>query len=323
MILTAGDIQSCCACPRRCYLDMHGDRAERAPLSEFARKLLHDGRDHERRIVQSLKAHAIEFDGQDTDGAVQRTLDAMRAGHRTIAGAVLRAPSSNGDWDRIGVADLLVRAPGKSQLGRHHYEPVEIRTARRVKHPYRLQLAYYGHLLADVQGVWPERGYLILGDGTRHAVPFRTLRAHYERVLEKIHQIRDGEEPSVHITARCLQCSWHPSCLPLARREGHLSLVHGLNRRHAVQLQAQGIQTFQELAACDPDLVAVWIEDSTERAQCLVMQARSLTDDQPVWCRPPDLPAATCEIFFDIEGDPEHDVFYLFGMLHRSRGEER
>ena len=67
----------------------------------------------------------------------------------------------------------------------------------------------------------------------------------------------------------------------------------------------------------------MWIEDSRQRAESLVLQARSLTDDRAVWWRSPELPSASCEIFFDIEGDPEHDVFYLFGMLHRSAGEER
>ena len=164
MLLTAGDIQSCCACPRRSYLDMHGDRSQRAPISEFARKLIHDERAHERRVVDAIGAHPIGFDGRDTAAAEARTLEAMRAGHKYIAGAVLRGRAEDGSWNRLGVVDLLVRAPGRSDLGRHHYEPIEIRTARRVKNPYRLQLAYYGHLLADAQGVWPERGYVILAD---------------------------------------------------------------------------------------------------------------------------------------------------------------
>ncbi len=323
MTLTAGDIQSCCACPRRSYLDLHGDRRHRVPPSEFARKLLRDEREHERRVLQDLAAHRIGFDGRDVDAAVERTLVAMLEGTPRIAGAVLRHAAAGRRPERLGIADLLERVPGRSRFGRHRYEPVEIRTARRVKSPYRLQVAFYGHLLADTQGEWPERGHVILGDGSRHSFSFRPMRAHYERLLERLERIHAGEPQPVHITTRCLQCAWQGVCLPEARQTGHLSLVHGLNRRQVALLEHQGVRTIGELARLDCEPVAAWLEVPRSQAESLVLQSRALQSDAAVWRHTPSLPEASSEIFFDIEGDPDHDVFYLFGVLVRDGAGER
>jgi uncharacterized protein len=323
MILMAGDIQSCCACPRRSYLDLHGDPNLRVAPSEFARKLLRDGRAHERRVLEALDAHRIAFDGSDVDAAVERTRSAMAEGIPRIAGGVLRHDGGDGRPPRLGIADLLERAPGRSRLGRYRYEPVEIRTARRVKAPYRLQVAFYGHLLAGAQGRWPENGHVILGDGQRRSFPFRYLKAHYERVLERLERIYAGEPQPIHVTSRCLQCAWQGVCLPEARRDGHLSLVHGLNRRQVALLEAHGVRSIADLSVLEPGRLGAWIEVACAQAETLVLQARALYTETAVWRARPALPRAEREIYFDIEGDPEHDVFYLFGCLVRDRAGER
>lgn len=322
MYLMAGDIQSCCACPRRSYLDLHGDRRLRSAPSEFARKLMRDERAHARRVLDELGAHRIGFDGADVDGAVERTRAAMADGVRRIAGAVLRHDGADAHPPRLGIADLLDRVPGRSALGAYAYEPVEIRTARRVKAPYRLQVAFYGHLLAGVQGSWPETGHVILGDGMRRSFPFRYLRPHYDRVLERLERIYAGETAPIHISSRCQQCSWQGVCLPQARLDGNLSLVNGLNRRQVQAFEQRGVGSIGELAGLDPDVVAPWLEASRAQAEALILQARSLHTDEAVWRTRPALPHARREIFFDIEGDPDHDVFYLFGCLLRTPGGE-
>jgi uncharacterized protein len=49
------------------------------------------------------------------------------------------------------------------------------------------------------------------------------------------------------------------------------------------------------------------------------MQARALEEDRVLWRRALTFDEADVDLYFDIEGDPEHDVMYLFGLLIRGR----
>jgi predicted RecB family nuclease len=320
-MLTATHFYSYASCPRWAYLDMHGDRGQRQAPSEFLQKLLSDGRHHERAVLDRLRAERIGFDGKDVAGAAARTAAAMAAGVPRIAGAVLAA-GVDGQVERLGVADLLERVPGHSPLGGHHYEVVEIKTARRVKPPYRMQLAFYSDLLAGAQGLAPQQAHLIMGDGRRESFPLAGVRGRFEVHLSRLLEIHAGHEPPVYISATCTTCPWRGVCVPQAEAGGHVSLVYGLQRETVGQLDGRGVRTCTDLARLEPTCLHEWTGCGLARARRLVGQARSLVQDGVVWRADPGLPPGDVELFFDIEGDPDTDALYLFGVLARDgRGE--
>ena len=321
-MITASDFHTHCACPRWTYLDFHGDRRHRQSPSEFAQKLLADGRDHENNVISELKAYRVPFDGRDVQLGIDCTRRAMQRGPPRIAGAVLASANGNGKPNRFGIADLLERVPGRSLLGSYHYEPIEIKTARRVKGTYRLQLNFYAELLAELQGVWPRQGHVILGNRDRHSITIESIRPLYEQTIRKLQEISDGHEPSIHVSAQCSNCPWQRVCLPEAVRSDHISLVYGLDRRHAANLMAQGVRTCEQLAGIRAEVIEESIGCGASRAEDLHGQARAMSAKRALWRRHPYLPRASSEIFFDIEGDPDHDALYLFGVLVRSRRDE-
>jgi uncharacterized protein len=321
-MLTATHFYSYASCPRWAYLDMHGDRGLRHAPSEFLQKLLSDGRHHERAVLEQLGAERVGFDGKDVEGAVARTAAAMAAGVPRIAGAVLAA-GGDGRVERLGVADLLERVPGRSRLGGHHYEVVEIKTARRVKPPYRMQLAFYSDLLAGVQGVAPQHAHLIMGDDRRESFPLAGVRGRFEAQLARLREIHAGHEPPVYVSSTCTTCPWRGVCVPQAEAEGHVSLVYGLQREAVSRLDGRGVRTCTDLARLDPACLDEWTGCGPSWARRLVGQARSLMQDGVVWRDDPRLPRGGAELFFDIEGDPDTDALYLFGVLARDGHGER
>jgi uncharacterized protein len=88
-------------------------------------------------------------------------------------------------------------------------------------------------------------------------------------------------------------------------------------------LMARGVQTYTELAATEPEQLDDWTGCGAAAAERIVGQAQALVEERVLWCLQPELPRAETEIFFDIEGDPEHDALYLFGALVRDREGER
>jgi uncharacterized protein len=314
-MLTASHLYQFTSCPRWPWNEMHGDPGARRGPSAFLKKLLADGIQHEQAIYASLEPVRVTYPPGDHDAGAAATLRFMAAGAPLIAQAVLQAADG-----RRGIADLLERRPGRSPFGDWTYEPVEIKTARAVKPVYRLQLAFYAHLLAEALGDWPERAHVILLDGSRHSFALADVRATYESILDQLHAIAAGYEPPVHIGSTCGDCPWEPTCLPHAEATRDVSLTYGLQRRVAAGLRERGVASLAGLAALEPADVAQWSGLGTGMARQLVTQARALEAGAAIWRGTTAYPEAGTDLFFDIEGDPEHDVLYLFGVLVRERG---
>lgn len=313
-MLTASHLYQYTSCPRWPWNEIHGDPAVRRGPSAFLKKLLADGITHEAAIYASLGPVQTAYVRGDSEAGVAETMRLMREGCPRIGQAVLVAADG-----RKGVADLLERRPGTSALGDWTYEPVEIKTARAVKPVYRLQLAFYAHLLADVLGGWPARAHVILIDGSRESFDLDDVRGTYESILEGLRDIAAGYEPPVHIASTCGDCPWEPTCLPIAEATRDVSLTYGLQRRVAHGLRQRGIATLDALAELDPADVAQWTGVGTAVARQLVTQARALQDGVSIRHGGTAFPDGPRDIYFDIEGDPEHDVMYLFGVLVRDK----
>ena len=252
---------------------------------------------------------ACPYTGDHAAGEAE-TRRLMAAGAPLIAQAVLRAPDG-----RMGIVDLLERVEGRSALGAYTYEPVEIKTARAIKSVYKLQLAFYGDLLADILGTWPERAHVILVDGSRTSFDLEEIRGLYEGLTLGLRAVAAGEEPPVHISSTCGDCPWELTCLPHAEQVRDISLTYGLQRRSALGLRGRGVRTLAALASLDPLEVAQWTGIGVGAARLLVTQARALDEGVAVWRDPAAFEPAAVDLYFDIEGDPEHDVLYLFGVL--------
>jgi len=311
------------ACPRIVYLDMHGDRQSRAPSTEFHVMLGEESKRHEADIIHGLGAHVISFERSDLAGGLARTREALSDGLPIVAGGVLAGTDFSGEMRSLGYVDLLERVPGPSRLGDFHYEVVEIKRASRGKPNYRLQVAYHSDLLAELQGVSPRRGHLILSDGHRETFDLAPLSTRYRKVLGELRGIADGTEPPVFVCSQCTACSWQGACIPKAEREAHLSMVFGLSRQQVAALEHRGVRDYHDLALQPPGRLGAWLRCGEEKAREFVAQAQALSGEEVVWRSDPALPTSDAEIFFDIEGDPERGVLYLFGVLVREKKRRR
>jgi uncharacterized protein len=145
------------------------------------------------------------------------------------------------------------------------------------------------------------------------------VRPEYERVLSGLEAVVDSGVAEIHISSTCGECPWEPACLVEAERTRDVSLTYGLQRRVAAALRQKGVRTLAQLAACEPPVVARWAQITNGQAQALVTQAQVLETGAARWKGALAFDQPEVEIYFDIEGDPEHDVMYLFGVLTRTR----
>jgi uncharacterized protein len=286
-------------CEHRVALDATLDRELRTAPDESMALLLEHGRRFEREVVEPLGYPAVEVAYGDWDAAFGRTRALMRDGVPGIDQGVLL------DGVRLARPDLLERVPGSSTLGEFHYIPGDVKSARSTRSDAVFQVGFAALLLESVQGVRPDRGFLILGDGRREALDLGAIRCTVDDAVARTEEVARGEaETSPFFSTACARCRWRGECLPRLEAARDLSFVHGVTRARRRVLQRHGMSTIDELAAADiAALSAAGVpSDGLDRMRT---QARTLLDGRVLQRGPAGLPRGVKrEFFLRIEIDP-------------------
>lgn len=327
-LIRASDLATLTECDRRVYLDHHGDAALALPPSGYDLLIMQQGQAFEQEVVAGLAVERPLYTPGDLQQGFRATLALMQRGAPLIYQGVLMAGGM------VGIPDLLVRAEGESQLGAHHYMPIDIKLASKSDEKHRLQMMAYMALLEAVQGVRP-RGALILRlpPAERAEAEQRSERLHHEEIVEydaakfepKLGYVRrlvGGLEPLPFISAVCHGCAWREVCVPMAEASQDASLIPGLRRSVWEGLHARGLGTIAAVAALSEEELRGIRGAGEKTAGQIIRQAQALASGQVVRLAAPGLPArAANEMFFDVESVPMEGFTYLLGTLIPAGGE--
>jgi uncharacterized protein len=320
LILSPTDLTKHLACAHVTTLDLAvADGALPKPATEDdALALIFElGLGHERAYLASLRAEGrsvveigTAFDAAGRRRAEEETLAAMRSG----ADVVYQGTFYDGSWG--GQADFLLRVEVPSALGAWSYEVADTKLARRLKVPALLQMAVYAERLEHLQGVAPERLYVVTGDGENRPWRLVDVAAYARHVRGRLRGFVDARPstdpvPVIH----CGQCRWLDRCAAGWRAADDLSLVALMRGDHRQALHAHGIRTLAALAACDADDLPREIgRASRERlVQQAAEQLRERTTGEPSYLLLPPVPRtgllrlpppAAGDLYLDFEGDP-------------------
>jgi predicted RecB family nuclease len=274
----------------------------------------------------------------DNDGtAIQKTRLAMEKGVDAIAQATL----AEGRW--FGRADILRRVNIPSRLGSWSYEVYDCKLASETKAGTILQLSLYSELVAAIQGVAPERMYVVPPSETFETEPYRLLdfASYYRYVKERLENavvLAEGDSTYPEPVPHCAVCRWFMTCDAVRRRDDHLSLVAGINMLQRKQLITWETNTVGALAVLPIPLQRRPSQGSVESYVRVREQARlqvagrvsrqpvyeilSMSDEHGFRMLPePSLG----DIFFDLESDPfvgKTGREYLFGFVLRTANSE-
>lgn len=286
-------------CEHRVALDATLDRELRTPPDDAMALLLEHGQRFEREVVEPLGYPAVEVEEGDWDGAFAQTRALMRQGVAGIDQGVLL------DGARLARPDLLERVPGESALGGFHYIPGDVKSARTTRSDAVFQVAFASLLLEAVQGVRPEAGFLILGDGRREELDLGAIRCTVDDAVSRTERVASGAaETSPFFSPACARCRWRGTCLPRLEQARDLSFVHGVTRARRRVLLRHGVATIDELARADvAALSAAGVP--TDGLDRMRIQARTLLEGRALRHRPAGLPRGLKrEFYLRIETDP-------------------
>lgn len=340
--LSASDLMRFTGCRHAITLDLARLRGEgpepRAPDAE-TRLLRKKGDAHEAAHLAKLRKARRSVVEIDRSGglvpAVAATREALKEGADVVfQGAFLsaRRRRSGGagesgavpiGWE--GWADFLERVEGRSKLGGFRYEVVDTKLSRRAKPDHVVQIAVYSDMLAELQGVQPERAHLRLGDGAIETIRLEGCM-HYARVARaRLEAFVAKPEPTRPVPcAACTFCRWADHCAGVWKAEDSLHLVANIRGSQIKKLEAEGVGTMKALSVRRKRVKGM--EPKTLRtlsAQAKLQHARKT--GKPKRRLLPAEPGKGFDLlpkpnrgdlFYDIEGDPHVDggLEYLHGL---------
>ena len=305
-------------CKRRAFLDAYGNLGVRDSPSDLLLKLQQDKRTHQRNVLREQTYEQPQYPKRDWEAGAKATLELMQQGVGRIRQGVLMTLTDEG-VTLVSRPDLLVKQAGQSTLGDWMYVPTQIELGKRPKQEYQIVAAYNAHLVAAMQGVYPDTAWLLLRCIGAYAVNLSIWLPRMHAVLEECIQALGATlAPDVFISRqRCSLCRWFNHCYAIAKSEQHLSLLPGVTPSRYSQLQVLNLTSIESLAyASTTKLEPVF---GNAMAQQLVLQAQAVIHNRPLL-----LPFSTddghqsiapVELYFDIEAQPEVGLDYLLGVL--------
>ena len=304
-------------CARAVTLDLHGDRALRRPLRDEEELVLQRGRDHEARIVATLDYATPEHPERDFEAGAAATRELLQRGVAGVLQGVLRDPVDR----RLGIADLLRREPGASDLGDWHYVVGDVKSSARVRGDQILQVAFYTELLAELQGRMPAYGYLVMKDGREERFAIADYRAVLREAVERIADLReDASRARPFLSRACDGCRWSPLCLRELEERSDLSLVHGMTAGTRTMLEAVGVASIAQLAAIEPGRIARRTRIESARLRRLSRAAQAAIDGVPVADRPARSELPSQVSFVTMLTDPFEERVLGIGALDGAPG---
>jgi len=241
--ITGTTVYTYAACPRAAELDLHEDRSQRRPLTPAEELVRQRGRELEELRTARLDYPQPEYPKGDYEEGARQTLACLRSGKSGVVQGVLL------DDGLLGVPDLLRKEAGASAFGDFHYVVGDVKSSSAARADQALQVAFYGRLLAKVQGRPPSYGFLWLKDGREQRLPLAEIEPVLDDVLERVAGLARGpasrERP--FLSASCRRCHWSLLCTEDLAKQEDLSLLDGMTRGLRATLEAAGVRRVRDL----------------------------------------------------------------------------
>jgi predicted RecB family nuclease len=220
--------------------------------------------------------------------------------------------------------DALLRTTKRASSLVSPYIPVLFLHTEKISKPDKLLLAFSGLVLARLQGGDVTFGTIVRGEQLALSkVQLTTLFPTVDQVVQELTDIGSGNNlPPLRLNEHCSLCEFKEQCHAAAVERDDLSLLRGLSDKEVSKINKRGIFTVTQYS------YTFRLRKRRKQATKSVanhnhaLQARAIRDNMVYVTDKPDIPSANTRIYFDVEGVPGRDFYYLIG-LEVSHGTER
>lgn len=313
--ITASDVYTYVQSPFALWCNYFAPKEARDPEDEFQRLLKDRGRDHEKQTVANRYPKARQLKYKTEEEGFELVVQALREGASAIHGGPLffLPEGYQGRFDILERVDA-----GRSVFGDFHYVVKEIKLARNIRDPHRLQAAFYNLLIGKIQGYTPPKFTLVNGDGTE--IPFAYDEPEILSVIESIRQVLTGKQPPAIYGHG--SWPWESYTDHVAEERHDVSLIPEVGPYKREKLVAAGVSTVQQVAEAPPSLLTSIKGIGEKTATKFINSARAIQTGKHIRLAQITLPKAETELYVDLEGtggvpsgDDLEPIDYLIGVM--------
>ena len=218
-------------------------------------------------------------------------------------------------------SQLLLKKEGKSSLGKFYYEPAIFIGTNKIAIENRMELSFLGFLLEKLQNTFPGKGVIVDKRGSLHRVDLSKLKKTVNAAVTEILNF-DKNPPRLMLNSHCTQCPFTNLCKTQAIKEDNLTLLDRITPKQIFRLEKRGISTVKQLSFIYKPRRKSKRVKNPKISFVPELQALAIRTEKTYIQMLPALERKPLEIFLDIEGIPDDNFFYLFGILIFENGNQ-
>lgn len=182
-----------------------------------------------------------------------------------------------------------------------------------------MRLLFLSLLLEKIQNRYSEKGIIVDKFGKEHTIELTKLKKAAKNIVSQIQQL-DKAPPKLILNKHCVYCQFQNLCKTQAQKEDNLSLLSRITTKQIQKYEKKGILTVKQLSfTYKPRRNKRTLKPSISYKP--EIQALAIRTGKVYIQQLPSLKRTGTELFLDIEGVPDQNFYYLFGLLIAQKGE--
>ncbi len=297
VVITSEILQAYSLCPRKAYLLMHGK--DRGELHEYEKILEKHQLENQTENLKIIEQRCSDIHPYSTEN--------LKKDYEFLIDANLSAEKFQAYCSILKRIDNL------------NYEPTIFIGTYKINDIDKLKLVFIGYVLAKIQGKSPKMGHIVNVKGESRRLKLEESNKLITPLLAPLEEwISEPsiEEVPVILNKHCPICQFREKCKEIAIREDNLSLLDKVTPKVLRQYEKKGIFTVKQLSYLfKPRKRKRRAKKSPAVTHDVRLQALAIRTRKIYLQEMPDLPRQEIEIYLDIEGLPDQNLYYLIGVL--------
>lgn len=209
----------------------------------------------------------------------------------------------------------------ETESDKSYYEPVLYCRYEKATRNHKLILAFKAVVIGHLQDRLPDKGVIIYGN--KYSIDTIKLH-HYFPFVDKIiadlkAQFRISGGIPLILNSHCDICEFKDLCQQKAIEDDNISLLRGISEKEIIKHNQRGIFTLNQLSYTFRPRKIPKRAKNPAQPHHFALQALSLRENNIYIHGDPKLPNADTMIYFDIEGVPYRNFYYLIGFIISSK----
>lgn len=201
-------------------------------------------------------------------------------------------------------------------IGKNNAIPILLTPFEKITQTDKLFISLQASLIQTEFNLKVENCKVIYGKNLQETkFKLSTFTKNIKKIIGELNKnLSASNEPSLILNRHCSVCEYNATCKEKAKDAGNMSLLDRATSKAIEKYKKKGIFTIQQLSYLYKP------RRRKKRAKQLVahnleLQALALRTDKIYAQQLPELSRQPIELFLDIEGNPDQELYYLIGVL--------